>query len=629
MDFIFNVILALVGFSFLILIHEFGHFIVAKKLGIGVEAFSLGFGPHIGKKWHGTEYRLSLIPLGGYVKLAGEEPKPGCEAKPNEFYGRPPGHRAAVLLAGAGMNILFAILAFIVAFGLGVKVVPALVGGTIPGSPAWEQGLEQGDRILSINGRTAPLDFEDLTMATVLSSPKEGIRLVIQRGDAKPFPVTLRPRYEEDLGIQRVGVRMPSSMKIARVIEVEGVDRVAKAGLKVGDRIVMMGVKHDPDKPAKLEAARDPFRFDEAILDCAGKPIVLAYERKEKGPDGREVTKLGRAVIQPGRADPSSTGRLFGLSLSSNVVSDIRPKTWLGRSGLAKGDRLTHVAGKPVIRRGQIEAAFKAAAGKEVPIVFERAGEDKGDAKAATPADVVQAKVLAPTDVRLERVVGFERLQTVDNLVPGFPAEAFGLRPGDRMLSFNEQAIEKQVDLHEAVAAAGAEPVTVCWERGGQVFVRSGIRTSPRWMCGIAWAPDQVSQPTDPLTAITLGTRKAVLWAVRIYQTLAAVATHRVAARHLGGPIAIAQITYAAARHGIPKLIYFLGLISINLGLINLLPIPILDGGHMVFVIAEKLRGKPVNERFQIAASYVGLSLIVALFLFTTFNDIWRNFFGP
>ena len=630
-----NVLLALVGFSFLILIHEFGHFIVAKKLGIRVDAFSLGFGPHIGKKWGGTEYRLSLIPLGGYVKLAGEEPQPGREANPDEFYGRPPGHRAAVLLAGPGMNILFAFLAFMVAFGLGVKVVPALVGGTVPGSPAWEQGLERGDKIVSINGRTGPLDFEDLTMASVLSSPRDGIRLAIQRGEGKPFPVLLKARYEEDLGIQRVGVRMPSSMEIAQTTKVDGVDRVAEAGLKERDRIVMAGVKRDADKPAKLVPVKTPFRFDEIVLDSAGKPIVVAYERKEKGPDGRATTRLGRAVVQPGRAEPAM-GRLFGLSLSSNVVSNIRANTWLGAAGLRKGDRLTRVAGKAVRHEGEIEAAFAAAAGKEVPIVYERPAEEKAGPEGAAPADkpapkaeLVHAKVTPPPNVDLERVALFGRLQTVNHLVPGFPAERIGVKLGDRLLSFGGKTIEKQEDLHEAVAEVGDEPTTVSWERDDKVFVRSDVRTEPRWLCGIAWAPDQVSQPTDPITAVTLGTRKAVLWAVRIYQTLAAVVTSRVAARHLGGPIAIAQITYAAARRGIPKLIYFLGLISINLGLINLLPVPILDGGHMVFVVAEKLRGKPVNERVQIAASYVGLFLIVALFLFTTFNDIWRSIFGP
>nr|HRU07494.1 site-2 protease family protein [Candidatus Brocadiia bacterium] len=128
----FNIILALAGFSLLIFVHELGHFLAAKLIGVKVEAFSLGFGPYIGKKWGETEYRLGLAPFGGYVKLSGENREEGKEYGPRDFMSRGPGQRAFVYVAGAAMNIACAFVAFVVAFGMGVTVTPAVSGGVLP-----------------------------------------------------------------------------------------------------------------------------------------------------------------------------------------------------------------------------------------------------------------------------------------------------------------------------------------------------------------------------------------------------------------------------------------------------------------------------------------------------------------
>jgi regulator of sigma E protease len=132
--------------------------------------------------------------------------------------------------------------------------------------------------------------------------------------------------------------------------------------------------------------------------------------------------------------------------------------------------------------------------------------------------------------------------------------------------------------------------------------------------------------PLGPWRACVHGARKTAQWIRRFFSTLVGFVTQRVASRHLGGAITIGQVTYAAARYGVPKLIYFIGLISINLGLINLVPIPILDGGHLLFIGIEKARGRPVNDRIQSVATYMGMAIILSLILFSTWNDLWRLF---
>ncbi|MEK7749657.1 MAG: site-2 protease family protein, partial [Planctomycetota bacterium] len=119
-----NIILVIVGIGLLIFIHELGHFLVAKKIGVRVLAFSLGFGPALfKKKWGETEYRLSLVPLGGYVKLAGEGPDEEKTGSSWEFSSKSVGQRASVLVAGVALNAALAFIAFVVAFQIGVPFI--------------------------------------------------------------------------------------------------------------------------------------------------------------------------------------------------------------------------------------------------------------------------------------------------------------------------------------------------------------------------------------------------------------------------------------------------------------------------------------------------------------------------
>ena len=129
-----NVILVIVGIGLLIFIHELGHFLVAKKIGVKVHAFSLGFGPALIRKQIGdTDYRISIIPLGGYVKLAGEQREDSNTGEDWEFMSKKPWQRAAVLVAGVTCNTILAFIAFIIAFRVGVPFITAEIGQALPG----------------------------------------------------------------------------------------------------------------------------------------------------------------------------------------------------------------------------------------------------------------------------------------------------------------------------------------------------------------------------------------------------------------------------------------------------------------------------------------------------------------
>lgn len=181
----------------LIFVHEFGHFIVAKRLGIKVLKFSLGFGPKIiGKKIGETEYVLSMLPLGGYVKPLGETPdEPVSEAdRPYSLTHQPPLKRFAVLVAGSLFNLLFAFLIFACAYMVGVPALTPRIGGVIDDSPAHRAGLQKGDLIVAVN--STPIELWDELSSMVEKSEGAALTLTIRRGD-QTITCTVQPQATE------------------------------------------------------------------------------------------------------------------------------------------------------------------------------------------------------------------------------------------------------------------------------------------------------------------------------------------------------------------------------------------------------------------------------------------------
>lgn len=195
---LYSIVSALVGLGILIVIHELGHFLVAKKTGVGVFTFSIGFGPKLFKKKIGeTEYALSALPLGGYVKMVGEDPEE--EVKEADLQ-RSFSHqgllkRIAIVAAGPSANLLLAFVIFLLmamVYGIGVQTTG--VGGVEPGSPAAKAGLQKGDKILAINGQPTKT-WEELSNG-IKSSGGQPLVLRVQR-DGRELQITVTPTLRE------------------------------------------------------------------------------------------------------------------------------------------------------------------------------------------------------------------------------------------------------------------------------------------------------------------------------------------------------------------------------------------------------------------------------------------------
>lgn len=183
---------AIVVLGALIFVHELGHFLVAKRAGVSVLKFSLGFGPKIiGLTRGGTEYLLSAIPLGGYVKMLGEDPKDEVADREGSFSAKPVGWRSLIILAGPGSNLLLAIAIFWVVFTIGVPTLATKVGEVMQGFPAHEAGLQTGDRIVAIDGSL--IDKWEELAAQIHKSPGRPVRLTVERAGDR-FDLVVAPK---------------------------------------------------------------------------------------------------------------------------------------------------------------------------------------------------------------------------------------------------------------------------------------------------------------------------------------------------------------------------------------------------------------------------------------------------
>jgi regulator of sigma E protease len=268
-DFLTSLVAVVVVLGFMILIHEFGHYAVAKWLGVRVEVFSIGFGKRLlGFRKGDTDYRISAIPLGGYVKMSGENPMDERTGDPAEFLSHPRWHRFLIAIAGPSMNILLAIFLL-----TGVYMVhyeypvfmdkPAVIDAIKPDSAAALAGLQPGDRIVKLDGISNPT-WEQV-QPRVLISPNQPLDVTIQRGE-KVFTTTIKPKAVTTSEVGSAGWYPQEPVIIGRL---EDDMPAVKAGMKEDDRVTAM----DGQPLGSIDA------MIERLQQTQAKPVDLIVQR--------------------------------------------------------------------------------------------------------------------------------------------------------------------------------------------------------------------------------------------------------------------------------------------------------------------------------------------------------------
>jgi len=591
-----NIILVIIGICFLIFIHELGHFLVAKKIGVRVHAFSLGFGPAIIRKQIGeTEYKISLIPLGGYVKLAGEQKGEETKGEEWEFMSKKPWQRAAVLIAGVAFNTMLAFVAFVIAFRIGVPFITAEVGQINPGGPAWEADIRPGDKIVKINDILNP-DFEDLFISIALNNSSEGIDMEIER-EGKIFDVNVVPKYNQRGGVQRIGIVPVNSLEVYKIYATEDSDSPAeKAGLQVGDKVIAVNGK-------KINTEND---FREIEGESLGKELIITVLRDSERID-LKVT-------------PSAVARLMiGLSCATSKIDGIKRDSLADSIGLKRGDEIVKVNTQDVKGFSGLNNALNSSQDGEITLEVVRGNSRK----------ILELTKSGEETVKkfFDGIFPYYEL-TVDSTVEDFPAEKKGIKPGDRITSIDGESISEWNQLLQLVTGSQGEELEIVWMRDGKEFSKKikpiKDEENAQGQIGVMFKRKEIIRKYGFTESCVVGMHKTVVNVKRVYLTIRGFISKKISTKALGGPVLIAQASYASAQSGIGKLMYFLAIISINLAVLNILPVPVLDGGHLLFLGIEKIKGSPVSERVLTIANYIGLGLVLSLMIYATRNDIMR-----
>ncbi len=324
----------------MIFVHELGHYAVAKYLGIRVEVFSLGFGPRlVGFRRGDTDYRVSLLPLGGYVKMAGENYDESFTGSGDEFLARPKRHRFAVAVAGPLMNIVLAVLLSAATYTLGVRVLtyrsgPAEVGAVAAGSPAEAAGIQVRDTIVAIDGdEVSTWQEAEIAIATI---PGQSVRLTLDRGGNRIDKRVLVAAASERGEIGTIGVEPWIPFIITGTLE--GSPAQA-AGLKPGDEILAVrGENGSVDEPSAVS----PF-----VSEREGQPLLFKLRRGDELLEAtiRPAQIDGRVLIGVERGGPPFHVEKYGivdslaLSIRRNgelvlLIGQIMGKIVTGRASL-------------------------------------------------------------------------------------------------------------------------------------------------------------------------------------------------------------------------------------------------------------------------------------------------------
>jgi regulator of sigma E protease len=597
--FIVYVIVAAFGIGILILAHEFGHFIVAKLCNVKVERFSIGFGPEIFGFTRGeTRYSLRWVPLGGYVKMMGDEPGSEESSAARSFLAQSFSRKAAIIVAGSMMNIIMSLVFFIAVFQIGVELPTARVGLVAPGYPAYYAGLATGDRIVSMDGWEV-LDFNDLMVGVLLSDPGDALKVQIERNGER-LERTLYPIYVAEAGVRQIGVNPYESLTIGAFMTMPAGEGDADtkpaltasetAGLEAGWTITALNG----------ESVASWYDFERSYYTNGLKPFALTATK-----DGVEKT----FNVTPEREEKPALGVYFGQGAVESVEED----SLAAKMGLAKGDVLAGLGSMETADVLHIKYEIARLIGDVPPLVVMRSGETM---EIAWPDETQPTELFDGLTLEEENRVAW--------VMPESPADIMGITTGAKITSIDGAAVEDTDNVRELLAAAEGDTIAVSWEIEG--VVKSGS-FSPV-LLDFAPMRETALHKLGLAGACSTGMKKALGFAMQIYDIIRkAVSGQKGIAKSLGGPLTIARFSYQVAAQNSPtRFVLFLAIISINLGIMNLLPIPVLDGGHLAMFAVEKIKGSPLSLNVQAAVQYVGLAIIILLFLFVTYNDILRLF---
>lgn len=690
-----SVIFAILGFAFVVIIHELGHFLFAKWAGVKVLRFAIGFPPIVWEKQVGeTSYAIGLIWVGGYVSLLGEEHTDG-KSDPRSMLNARPGWRALILLGGVLFNLVSSWLLLVALAWYGMPIIPPVVAAIEPEvtdplnherrvtSPAVLLGLQIGDEIRAVNGvRTR--SFEDVMNRLVVSG---GVDLVLQvRREGRDLTLgegqQIKPvRNVGSHGIPGLGIEGPAGFRIAQVADAVG------------------QTPEDLRGPGwRLESVDG-----QPVAGRIGQHVQRDLEQRV----GQDIT----FVFRRGEATYQTTLRYAGqsqpldLAIGLPVLVSACPQagTPAALAGLSAGDVIVAVDGQPVSGVGHFNALVQqaASAGRAMQLEIRRGVDPLMITLSAQPSSDGRSRLGLPMQPLTE---GW--LPVLPPAIAGQPSglAAAGVKPGDTLLDLHIDRLDKNARRLPALVLRGGTPLTlplvgelgavqlkqlrglltsrvvaveaealVLADGEGQALAPIALRGLPPAMSGLragdwlvalrrhgeghallvardagpaetidvplgdgglafAFQPEvrpyRLEYPSEPLAIANHAAWSMVTTTLTIIPKFfkPASAEGLDATKALSGPVGIFDMMKGRfERDGFAAWLHIVALIGLNLFLVNLLPIPVVDGGQLVQLAVEVAMRRPLPDRVKAVINGIGLAMVFSLMIFALSLDILRK----
>lgn len=538
--------LSLIGFLIvlapLVFVHEFGHFIFARLFKVRAEAFSIGFGPRLFSKQIGeTEWKLSLIPLGGYVKLLGEDPEQPLSDtdRPFSLQSKEPWKRFLIFLGGPLFNFIWAILVFVAILMIGEPSPTSKMGRIVESSPAYLAGLRSGDRITKVNNVNVTR-FEEV-LKEFHKAPNQKVTLNVERGTTS---LLLNATLSEEDSFSEYGEEKKAGFldgiyPMGRALEF-GVSNLnspaGKMGIRTGDSLIALnGValksfEEFEDYFSKLKVnEKFTLRIQKKIVNDGIKDVFLEFEKTSAH---------------------DSLAKAYGLYSTELFIDQVMPGSPASKANLNQGDRIAMIQGQPVSDFFSLKDRVQKAGESQTDVLVEWEREGK----------MIRASI---------------------------PPEK----------STSRDPLLKKVHQYTI-----------------------GIMPMLKW----AEAESVVERSFNPFYLIPQATYRMFQLTERNLVSIGKMIRGEVSVKTLGGPILIGKLAGESISRGLLAFLSTMAVLSVGLGVLNLLPIPVLDGGHIMLLGVEVIRKRPLSVKQIEIVQTVGFAFIMLLMLVVMKNDITR-----
>lgn len=537
-----SVIGFLVVLAPLVVIHEFGHFLFARLFNVRADAFSVGFGPVLFEKQIGeTSWRLSLIPLGGYVKLLGEDP---TEKLPPELVNRSLGSQAKwkrffIFAGGPLFNFAWAAIVYGILFIIGEEQLTTRIGRVLPESTAEKAGLKSGDVILTAQGKPVKWYTE---LAQILDSNINS-----------EIAIEVR-RKKENSSTETLSLKVPTQQAPGFSVYGEEKHIGTIDGISEFPRGLALAITEpgSPGARAEIKTGDQAESFNGVKLEDY-EHLETLYQNLAPGSAFSLALNTGKTVnfTKPARSE-NSLGTDLGLHSTELLIESVVGGSPAETSGIKSGDRIYAVDGVVLKSFFQLRA------------LIQKAGEENRNA--------------------LVQVIRNGDLKTFSILPKGNS--------------------EKDALLRSVTSFT--------------------IGVAP--MRNFAMSNFAIERTLNPISLVYKAIERMIVMSARNFISIKKMFTGDVSMKQLGGPILIGKIAGESLNRGWRAFLATMAILSIGLGVLNILPVPVLDGGHILLLGIEAIRRKPLTLKQIELAHKTGFALIALLMVIVFKNDISRSF---